>query len=454
MATTKIWAIKGAINAVINYSINPDKTIDKTSALKVTIKDTDGSSVEFYEPDVETIMKQIISADLQGERRYTTYLNCTEKNVLSEMLLTKQRFGKTGGNMAYHAYQSFAHGEVTPEIAHEIGVNLAKEMWGDRFEVIVSTHLDTSCIHNHFVLNSVSFIDGKKYYDNKDTYHKMRHVSDRLCKEYGLSVLPESGGEKGRHRGAIRAEAEGRYSLESIVKEDIDSCILFSRTLKEFFEMMSAKGYRIDTQRKYVRVYPYGHKNPIRIDRRFGSEYSISGITERIKDHGGKDRQTPKKPDLSRYSGIQVIYIRYLYLLGVYPRKSPAQIARTHFLLREDLLKFDTYIGESQYLIKNNIKTEFELLNAKTEETEVLSALCKERNKIRNRLRRCAEGDRVILTEELADINKTIKEQKKNVFYCNDIKRSLDQMKEKLQTVDAMQEQEKGVEQEDEQWSE
>ena len=98
----------------------------------------------------------------------------------------------------FHAFQSFAKGEVTPEIAHEIGVKLAQELWGDRFEVVVTTHLNTNCIHNHFCLNSVSFKDGKKYYDNHSTYALMRATSDRLCEEYNLSVLQEKKCEKSK----------------------------------------------------------------------------------------------------------------------------------------------------------------------------------------------------------------------------------------------------------------
>ena len=109
---------------------------------------------------------------------------------------TKKYYNKEDKILAFHAYQSFKEGEVTAELAHKIGVQLANEMWGDRFQVIVTTHLNTHCIHNHFVINSVSFKDGLKYYDNHTNYSIMRHLSDEICKEYGLSVLEEKSTKK------------------------------------------------------------------------------------------------------------------------------------------------------------------------------------------------------------------------------------------------------------------
>ena len=97
------------------------------------------------------------------------------------MQFIKKIKGKEGAILAFHGYQSFKAGEVTPEIAHEIGVRLAEEMWGDRFQVVVSTHLNTENIHNHFVLNSVSFKDGLKYYSNLANTALLRRTSDELC---------------------------------------------------------------------------------------------------------------------------------------------------------------------------------------------------------------------------------------------------------------------------------
>lgn len=112
------------------------------------------------------------------------------------MFITKQQYNKTGDILGFHAFQSFKENEVTPEQAHEIGVRLAQEMWGDRFEVIVSTHLNTKHYHNHFVINSVSFKDGKRYYDKRETSAKLRQLSDSICEEYGLLFSYKKSGIK------------------------------------------------------------------------------------------------------------------------------------------------------------------------------------------------------------------------------------------------------------------
>ena len=99
-----------------------------------------------------------------------------------------------GGRVCFHGYQSFQADEVTAEIAHQIGVKLAQELWGDRFEVVVATHCNTGHYHNHFVLNSVSFADGLKFDNTPADYARMREVSDRLCREYAISVIENPGG--------------------------------------------------------------------------------------------------------------------------------------------------------------------------------------------------------------------------------------------------------------------
>ena len=106
------------------------------------------------------------------------------------MVATKKIYDKTDGIIGFHAYQSFKEGEVTPDIAHEIGVKLAQEMWND-YEVVIATHQNTNHIHNHFIINSVSFKTGIKYNNNKTNYAKLRNISDSLCMEYKLGTLDE-----------------------------------------------------------------------------------------------------------------------------------------------------------------------------------------------------------------------------------------------------------------------
>lgn len=232
MATTKIWDIRGRLDRVVDYAKNPDKTRNKN----------------YDEADVQALrdVMDYVSQDVKTEKQfYVTGLNCSPETAREEMTITKKQYRKEGGIIAYHAYQSFKPGEVPPEIAHEIGVKLAEELWGSRFEVIVATHIDKAHIHNHMVLNFVSFADGLRYYDNKETYRKMREVSDRLCLEYRLSVI-EKNMNKSMQYGEWRAEREGKPTWRGLILKDLDATISESVTLRQFLYRLRQKGYAIN----------------------------------------------------------------------------------------------------------------------------------------------------------------------------------------------------------------
>lgn len=169
MATTGIWKIEKRLDNVIRYITNPEKTnkIDDNSSYQDMHKFNEYNNLNYN----------------TEEECYISSLNCSSHRAYKDMLLTKKEYKKEDGILGFHGFQSFKEGEITPDKAHLIGLKLAEEMWGDRFEVIVSTHINTNHIHNHFVINSVSFKDGKKYYDNRENYAKLRHLSDSLCKE-------------------------------------------------------------------------------------------------------------------------------------------------------------------------------------------------------------------------------------------------------------------------------
>ena len=173
MAVTKIWTIKDSLQRVLDYAANPDKT--EYDALAQTL--------HYAENDAKTKLNE--SAQL------VTGIHCRPDHAWEDMRVVQERFGKTDGVVALHAYQSFREGEVTPEQCHEIGVALARKVWGKRFQVLVATHMNTDNLHNHFVINSVSYVDGKKYEQRRSQYAEFRAASDKLCREYGLSVVEQ-----------------------------------------------------------------------------------------------------------------------------------------------------------------------------------------------------------------------------------------------------------------------
>ena len=168
MATTSIWRVNGWLGKVLIYVENPDKTENPAVFEK---QGMDGQEAQGLSDVIEYAVRQEktgrIAPDEEGApvmQRFVSGVNCSPSTARDEMIAVKKRFGKEEGTVAYHGYQSFAPGEATPELAHEIGLALAKKLWGEKYQVLVATHLDKeNHLHNHFVLNTVSFVDGIKY---------------------------------------------------------------------------------------------------------------------------------------------------------------------------------------------------------------------------------------------------------------------------------------------------
>ena len=184
--------------------------------------------------------------------------------------------------IAYHGYQSFAPGECTPAMAHEIGVRMAKELWGERYQVLIATHLDkTNHLHNHFVVNTVSFLDGRKYHRTKQDYWDMRRVSDRLCREYGLSVVRQPERGRGKSYGEWRAERDDRPTYAGMMRADVDEAIRKARTEKQFFYYLREKGYTFKFG-KDITLRAAGRDRGLKLARNFGENYTIDAIRARI----------------------------------------------------------------------------------------------------------------------------------------------------------------------------
>ena len=210
------------------------------------------------------------------------FTDVTADNARYMMLQTKEQYNKKDGIAAFHGYQSFAEDEVTPSVAHEIGVKLAEQLWGDRFEVVVATHLNTNHIHNHFVLNSVSFVDGKKFYDNKETKRLMRDTSDKLCREYGLSVIENPQG-RGKHYAEWKAEQQGKPTIRGRIREELDEIIGKSQTYIQFKDILRNRGYgyKLGPNVKHGAVKPPYSQRFVRL-RSLGEDYTEERIKEQI----------------------------------------------------------------------------------------------------------------------------------------------------------------------------
>ena len=253
MATTKIWSICDSLSRVVDYAENPDKT----------------ANPNYTEPELQSlydVMNYAADNRKTEQKHFVSGVSCMPESARQQMIMTKQRFGKEGGVVAFHVYQSFKPGEVTPNIAHRIGVELAEKLWGDRFQVVVATHLNTNCVHNHFVLNSVSFVDGKRYNDYKRTYRLLRETSDRICEAYGLSVI-ENPNPAHTPRSIYFAEKAGKPTLYNIMRADIDDAIQQSMTRKQFRAALRAMGYLLnfDPNSKYHTIKTPGATHRTRL---------------------------------------------------------------------------------------------------------------------------------------------------------------------------------------------
>ena len=192
-------------------------------------------------------------------------MGCTCENAYVDMVKTKERFHKKEGVQGYHLVQSFAEEEVSPELAHLIGQELAEQLLKGQYEVVITTHLNTSHYHNHLVWNSVSMVDGKKYHSNAKSYFtEVRQISDQLCRKYGLSVIQTNQG-KAMHYAQWKAEAEGKPTWRTAIRMDIQETIGVSFSWSQFVKEMEKRGYTWKLNRKYPSLKTPGMERYIRL---------------------------------------------------------------------------------------------------------------------------------------------------------------------------------------------
>ena len=253
MAVTKTHPIKSTLKAAIDYICNPEKT--------------DG--------------KLLVSA-----------YGCAAETADIEFSWTRRHAIDKGTNLGRHLIQAFQPGEVTPEQAHEIGMELAKEILGGKYEFVLTTHIDKDHVHNHLIFNAVSFTDHKHYHSNKRSYHEIRRASDRICKEHGLSVIIP-GQAKGKSYIEHQA-AQAGTSYKAKLKAAIDRLIPASADFEDLLLRLQREGYEIK-RGKYVSCRASDQERFTRM-KTLGVDYTEEAITARIAGRSRPSRQ-PKQRD-------------------------------------------------------------------------------------------------------------------------------------------------------------
>ena len=454
MATTSIWRVKGWLGKVVIYAENPDKTVNPKFYADKDMTEQDGQQLSDVIRYAVNSEKTQDTNDESGAplHRFVSGINCSPATARDEMLAVKKRFGKEDGTVAYHGYQSFAPGEATPELAHEIGVKLATRLWGDRYQVIVATHLDKeNHLHNHFVLNTVSFVDGVKYHRTKKDYHDMQAVSDALCREYRLSVIENPQYGKSKQYGEWRAEQEQRPTWRGLIRIDIDEAIRQSMTERQFFDALRKKGYAVKIG-KDISVRPPGKERFVRLMRNFGEDYSIEQIRIRILSQTRAEKKPHEPPrqvmrirlfgslkTARKITGFRALYIHYCYLLGIFPKNKPHQNRRLHFLLREDLRKLDNITAETRLLVNHRIDTAEQLFSYQSEIKSKMTALTDERKQLYKLQRTAAvKADPEKAAEikgRISALSKELAALRREVSLCDDIAERSGVIKEKIKAV-------------------
>ena len=436
MAVTKIWRVRGSVGKIIDYADNPEKTAsgseDEISGLEEVLR--------YADDDVKT-----------EKHFYTTGINCDREYATEEFQLVKDRFCKQGGIVAIHGYQSFEE-NITPEEAHEIGVQLAKELWGDRFQVIVASHLNTGHVHNHFVINSVSFMDGKRFHMCTERYLEMRDASDRLCKEHGLSVIKEPQGKRIPYNLYMR-EKNGDPVRYNVARQAIDYAVKRSLNMEEFKAELRTLGYgfQFDRNRKYWTVTVPGWQKPIRIHK-LGAEYTKDRIIERIYSNDesvriNKYREAyqfrPNNYHMKRRihkintkTGLEKLYLRVCYEMGYLPkyRQDPLKVS---YIFRDELIRCDTYAKEARLLAENHVTTAEDLLRLKYSKESRISDLISNRDELRKMAKRyILETQKEEMRNQIAELTEHIKGLRSDIKLIKDIEARSGQLEKKVNELD------------------
>lgn len=431
MATTGFWPVKDRLKEVIDYADNPNKTTDK----------------KYLDVDLYAALRYAGDDDKTDKKMYVSAINCPSKRAYEHMTATKKRFGKTGGNVAYHGYQSFQTGEVTPEEAHKIGLETARRMWGGDYEIVVTTHLNTDNLHNHFVVNSVSFKTGRKFENHISDHYRLREISDAVCLEYGKSVLKEAdfyGGEKKEYW----LKKQGNLTHREILKGDIDTALAQSTNFKAFEIRLKDMGYEIRRDERFAHysVKASDWQRAIRLDR-LGKEYTPQAIRERLLDNqryvGYVPFQKPKYAPLltleieycrmMRMDGIQVLFALVIELCRLITgnnitKDTPRPLSPA---MRQEVVKLNKTLKEYKFLCENHIDSPQELVSFIEEKRGQISALEKDRQSIYNRNRHKKSEK---LNAEAREISAKIKPLREELSIAKAVAEKIPKLKEVIET--------------------
>ncbi|MCB6570534.1 relaxase/mobilization nuclease domain-containing protein [Eubacterium limosum] len=427
MAVTKLWAIHGRLKDVIDYAMNPEKTTKSKSKYS----DADYQALK----DVLAYAK---NEDKTEQEFFCQGINCNASTAREQFVTVKSSFGKENGVQAYHGYLSFKEQDITPELAQKIGMEFAQRVWGKRFQIVVTTHLNTQHLHCHFVINSVSFVDGKKLQENEKNWFKFRHDADALCEKYKLYYNPEPELATSP-RYLTKKDQAGMPTRYNRARAALEEAITQCRNSEELRLALKNLGYKsnFSPDRKYWTITPVTDDKPIRTYR-LGEEYSTEKIKERLLANRDslrlgsfqKTAYTPRQYNLStrenkikKVGGLYGLYLHYCYRLGYLPKTKPPNLARIHYIFKDDLMKIDKLTAQVTLLGRNHIGTDQQLFSYKSKIEEEIKVLTADRTHLRNEERKVNKTDDELsgIKTKISTISDRLKTLRNEVKLCDEI---------------------------------
>ena len=417
MAYDKIIPIRRRLDHCLAYAANEHKT-DLAAALHYI-----GNERKTAPPHADSLQ---------------TGINCTVETAYAEMQATKRRWDKCGGILGYHIIHSYAPGEVTPQEAHAAGVEFARRLLGERYEAVVATHLDREHLHCHIVFNSVSLVDGSKYRsDFKSYFGTLRGTSNAVSRERGLSVIePE---HEGRHYAEWDAEKRGRPTVRGMVRADVDTALLRSRSFSDFLTRLRAQGYEVRTEGKYLAVRPSGSSRYVRL-KSLGEDYTEDAIRARLAVPRA-ERQLPQPdkpprkvkryrvyapmPPCKKVKGFHALYLYYVYLLR---GKTPKRSRPVPFTIRQEAAKLRRYQRQFRFLRENRIETVQELSMLHDALQAQIDALTERRKGLYEWKRRGMD-----VTRELSAVNERLRQARRSLNLCRSIEADIPRLQTQTQ---------------------
>ena len=355
----------------------------------LNMKDCGG---HFHGKHLKKSLDYVMNPEKTQDGRLVGAINCQVDSAFEQMKATKRKFGKVDKRQGYHIILSFKEDEVNPDTAFEITRRFVEEYLGKSYEAVYVVHDNTAHVHSHIVFNSVSFVDGKKYrYEKGDWAKYIQPITNKLCQEYGLSIIDVDDGSKEKEHESYKDWSEyreGSFVWADMIKRDLDSCILQAGNYEQFLELLSDKGYEVK-QGKYLAVKPQGMTR-FRRCKTLGDMYSDEAIRERIeKEDISFYREQQKevqsvlcKCKVRRYrrakmSGLQKRYYAKLYRIGKLKKKPYSQVWK----YKDDIRKMHKLQEQYLFLVRHKIESAEELVSVLDNLTDKKKEASKEKSK-------------------------------------------------------------------------